>query len=673
MALPTSPSVVVIENDQSVYVPNIESSIVGIVGFADKGPTNKATLITSQDNLINIFGRPKSEIPGQGLEGALEILETTNQVYFIRALNESSAANASAVVPLGFAPTVTIEPSATSFNESIITFTVKDNTSTFNISGTVTITCTSSTFESKLLEYFNKDIILDNPIYATKSTDNVLFLTSRFAGSGATLYVSGTNIGVKKVDPSGDGVGTVASFTTASGGTALSTGDKSLYALFESKYPGYGYNLSSLRDGSIVGLSVEIENRSIRDFIGVNSDGVSYESFILELSPSSKDSLTYILNTEDELNKSELINAKIQANATTSSTPNNIADKLTGQRSFSYNGAVNANSTPRFIKMLEGTYQFIDGHSGYSEGNEGDEGDNGTSGDIQALIGSESEKTGLYCLDDDSLNISIALIPGYPVQEVQNSLINLAETSKNFLALVSPPYGLAGTQQANDWMNGRVTRTSPISNSYAAVYWPWVQTFNFYAGGEEWYDPAIFAARQCAFTDSVAEPWFAPAGIRRGRLTKPTNVEFVLNQGDRDSLYSNNINPIIKEVPFGIALLGQKTAQRSPSALDRINVRRLMIYIRKVLLQLGKPFQFEPNDEFTWEQVESALDPFINELLARRAITEGVALCNSETNTPLRVDRNELWCSVIIKPTKAAETIVFEINLTNQSATINGQ
>jgi phage tail sheath protein FI len=96
-----------------------------------------------------------------------------------------------------------------------------------------------------------------------------------------------------------------------------------------------------------------------------------------------------------------------------------------------------------------------------------------------------------------------------------------------------------------------------------------------------------------------------------------------------------------------------------------------MIYVRKTLLELGKPFQFEPNDQFTWEQVEDAINPFLNDLLARRAILEGAVKCNSETNTPARVDRNELWCSVTIKPTKAAETIVFEVNLTSQSATIN--
>ena len=173
------------------------------------------------------------------------------------------------------------------------------------------------------------------------------------------------------------------------------------------------------------------------------------------------------------------------------------------------------------------------------------------------------------------------------------------------------------------------------------------------------------------FTDSVSEPWFAPAGFNRGRLTKPTATEIALNQGDKDALYDSSINPITNDPNTGITIFGQRTTQRTPTALDRVNVRRLMIYIRKTLLELGKPFQFEPNDQFTWELVEDSINPFLDDLLARRAILEGAVKCDSTTNTPARVDRNELWVSVTIKPTKAAETIVFEVNLTSQSATIN--
>ena len=260
---------------------------------------------------------------------------------------------------------------------------------------------------------------------------------------------------------------------------------------------------------------------------------------------------------------------------------------------------------------------------------------------------------------------------------MQNELITLAETSQNFIALVSPPFGVGTVQDAIDWSNGRSasvanSRTAAINSSYAAIYFPHVKVFSTFDGKDRWYDPTIFGARQMAFTDSVSETWFAPAGFVRGRLTKPTDVEIKLNQGDRDTMYSggNVLNPVVNFAQQGITIFGQRTAQRDPSALDRINVRRMMIYIRKVILASTRRLVFEPNDEFTWARVEGLLNPFFADIAARRGITQFKVVCDSTTNTPIRIDRNEMWCKVLIKPTKTAEIVVFELNLTNQSAQI---
>ena len=438
-----------------------------------------------------------------------------------------------------------------------------------------------------------------------------------------------------------------------------------------SLYPGAGYNLSALRDGSTQGISVEVANNSIKDTLTVNNEGSQAESFIGSLVASGADFFEQLLQN-DELNAQSdyiYVNA-VSADGTTEYTgfPDVISDKVETGLGFNNTTTGFTNVTPRFVKLIQGTYGFAGGDSGYGVTGT-DQPDSSTE---TALIGTAASKTGIHALDDDGLNISIAAVPGVTDDNVQNELITLAETSKNFLALISPPYAVGEVQDAVDWLNGKGIRTAAVNSSYAAAYWPWVQVFNSFAGAEEWYDPAIFAARQCVFTDSIAEPWFAPAGLNRGRLTKPTDTEKPLNQGDRDTLYSNSINPIKKDPIGGIVIFGQKTTQRTPTALDRVNVRRLMIFVRKTLLSLGKPFQFEPNDQFTWELVENALNPFISDLIARRAIVEGAVKCDSTTNTPLRVDRNELWCSVSIKPTKVAETVVFEVNLTSQSATING-
>ena len=187
---------------------------------------------------------------------------------------------------------------------------------------------------------------------------------------------------------------------------------------------------------------------------------------------------------------------------------------------------------------------------------------------------------------------------------------------------------------------------------------------------DKFIDPAAFAIATMAHTDAVADPWFAPAGLTRGRLTKPFDVEVNLNQGDRDSLYQpgNAVNPIAKFAQDGIVIWGQRTTQRTPSSLDRINIRRMMIVIRKMVLASTRALIFEPNDPVTWNRVTKVLEPALDDIRRRRGITEFKVVCDETTNTPVRVDRNELWCRVLIKPTKTAEVLVFELNLTNQSA-----
>ena len=200
-----------------------------------------------------------------------------------------------------------------------------------------------------------------------------------------------------------------------------------------------------------------------------------------------------------------------------------------------------------------------------------------------------------------------------------------------------------------------------------------MKMFNTFTNVDEYISPDIFAIRQMCFTDGNFDAWFAPAGLVRGRLTKPVDVEYVLNQGDRDAMYGagNCVNPVTKFTTDGIVLWGQRTTQRAATSLDRINVRRLMIVIRKMLLASTRQFVFEPNDAATWQRILNAVSPMLADIQSRRGITEFKVICDGTTNTPLRIDRSELWCKVIIQPTKAAEVIVFELNLTSATLGTN--
>lgn len=688
-----SPGILVREVDNTAFAPTIDSSIVGIVGFADKGPIDKATLITNAEQLIKTFGEPSEDLPGQGLIGALEILEATNRIYFVRCA--SSADYASSIVPLGVCPTIGIEKSALlSQANPHFRIQVKQNN---EILGTATISFskTEATFGENFSKNFG-DGTASKDLFAGSYdplNEDVGYIYGSFAGKDIVLSVSAaTNAtfttGVsclKAIDENGNLSGLLQSSLTVSGWDVDSG---ALHYLVQSLWPGKGYNYGiSLKTGEVTGISVETEPIAGPFFnIYVNDKGYVNETFRVSLVGDN----TFLGNViKDSDQDTPLFSDFILGRFDGSASPQiknpllTPAQKLTVLLDYTPSEVSLINSTtettsgnPRFVKPRVGTFKLQGGSNGTSDDTsifgvgEGTAED-GTDDNLNSVVvGTPADKTGIYALDDDNLNISIAVVPGFTNQRIQNELITLAESSQNFIAAVSPPYGLDTTQEAVDWMNGKGGngRTAAINSSYVAVYWPWTQVFSVYDERDRWLDPAIYAVRQMAFTDSVAEPWFAPAGFNRGRLTKPLDTEKILSQGDRDTLYDNNINPVVKFFPEGITIFGQKTAKRIPSATDRINVRRLMIVLRKTLLASARGFVFEPNDALTWENVKTLCEDILRDFAARRGVAEYRVICDSTVNTPLRVSRRELWCKIILRPVEAAEYIIFEVNLTNNTS-----
>jgi len=710
-----SPGVYTVEKDISDFAPSINTSIVGIVGFASKGPINKATLITDQAALVRIFGEPSEAINGQGLEGALEILEQTNAVYFVRCADEN-AVDASATISIGSCPAIAVsgkgdnEAGSRWGIEKPITFRIQvkdaNGVSQFIDNGGLgrdfVVNVPSARSQSAAL----RSVIggaLDSDkvgVFDAGVFDQNLGLSGAivgsFAGSGASLEVtacSGTSFDATKgvsalkfIHPASGitdyGIsGSFASSIQIGGSQAITTGTNSINYLVQSLFPGEGYNGGTKPNGDLSGNSIALDSVGSQNFVvAVNEDGVSLETFKASLVASGA-FLENVINTGETNAVSRVIKANIfrddlDANVTALTHFSDLLNSLVaGSYEMTFrHGAGLSNTTTvtgeggRFNKLVGATATNL---ANGSNGIAADE-----DGRSVALIGSQAEdpKTGMQALDDPVLNVGVALVPGVNTQSVQNALVSLAERTQGMLALLSPPYAVGTVQDAIDWSNGQAattdSRTVAINSSYAAVYWPWVKVFSTFDGVDRFYDPTIFAARQMAYTDGVSDTWFAPAGFQRGRLTKPTEVEVKLNQGDRDSLYSggNVINPIVAFPQQGLTIFGQRTAQREPSSLDRINVRRLLIYVRKVILAATQRFVFEPNDEFTWSQIEGVVNPFLDDIRRRRGISEFRVVCDETTNTPLRVDRNELWTKVLLKPTKTAEVIVFEINLTNQSA-----
>ena len=183
-------------------------------------------------------------------------------------------------------------------------------------------------------------------------------------------------------------------------------------------------------------------------------------------------------------------------------------------------------------------------------------------------------------------------------------------------------------------------------------------------------------------SDAVSYPWFAPAGVRRGVIDNVSSIGYIdinnkntfrtigVTNGLRDVLYANEVNPITVLPGVGIVAYGQKTRASTTSAMDRVNVARLVCYLRTILGQVAAPFIFEPNDTITRNQVQAAFNSVLNDLVAKRGIYDYLVVCDGTNNTPDRIDRNELWVDIAIQPVKAIEFIYIPVRLQNTGAAL---
>jgi len=294
-----------------------------------------------------------------------------------------------------------------------------------------------------------------------------------------------------------------------------------------------------------------------------------------------------------------------------------------------------------------------------------------------AVIGNPATSSGLYAFQNpEAVDINLLCTPGFSTGAVIGTALQMCESRGDVLYLVDPPFGLR-PQQAVDWHNGMLLSDlrAAINSSYGALYWGWVRIFDQFSNDEIWVPPSGHVTAVFSRTARDAESWFAPAGLKRGRLLTALDVEYSPTQGERDLLYGsgNAVNPIVKFPQDGIVIWGQRTLQRTQSALDRVSVRMLMIHIKKNLVRLLRNFIFEPNDKILWKQVIATIDPFLADIQARRGLQAYRVIVDETNNTPERIDRNELWISVFLKPTRTVEFVVLNLAVLRTGASFSAE
>jgi hypothetical protein len=283
--------------------------------------------------------------------------------------------------------------------------------------------------------------------------------------------------------------------------------------------------------------------------------------------------------------------------------------------------------------------------------------------------------------DDERRNFNLISAPGYT--ELMSNLVNL-NIDRGITSFVVGDTPLRLASDATSLTNYGSNANLVLDNSdngivtydeYLGVFYP--NGFTTDLGGTNAVVPAShMMLRTIALSDNASYPWFAPAGTRRGGITNATAVGYIdalsgefqsvaLNEGQRDTLYDQKINPITFFNGIGLVNYGQKTRARNASALDRINVARLVVYLRSQLNKLARPYIFEPNDKITRDEVKQAVESLLLELVGLRALYDFAVVCDESNNTNARIDRNELWVDIAIEPVKAVEFIYIPLRVKN--------
>ena len=207
------------------------------------------------------------------------------------------------------------------------------------------------------------------------------------------------------------------------------------------------------------------------------------------------------------------------------------------------------------------------------------------------------------------------------------------------------------------------SEVTSIDSNYTSTYFPWVKIVDPSRNKPIWVPPSVVVPGALSFNDSVAAPWYAPAGLNRGGLTTVINTYEKLTQSDRDDLYLARVNPIANFPNEGICIWGQKTLQARPSALDRVNVRRLLIAVKKFIASATKYLVFEQNTDATRNRFLNIVNPYLDSVRSQQGLSAFRVVMDDTNNTPDLIDQNILYGQIFLQPTRTAEFIVLDFNI----------
>lgn len=679
-----SPGVIVTEQDQSSYVVTAAATKVAMTGYASKGPVDTPVLCISAQDYIDKFGLPPANNPYMGL-AALKYFEEGNTLLVTRlgynlmdargltgwsvaaneveddeayegrlqyAYNELDRDAQDAALP---AITGTKAFAGGLTYSTTVDFTLKyynPNDSTWGpsyeaeVSGSiggigVTTAADLATELNNLLSTADKDYFLFS------SSGNYLLITmdteDEFKDSKATLTVSGTGgettisqLGFLDGNRSAYGVGDGAGLGIGVSGITIKAktngtwGNDISVRFYSEAQSSYDATLAMFVSKPVYKAGVYYKDQLIEEYSDIDWEDESATNYVETLFPT----------TYGEGSDYVSIEFGTTSNPTPDLTaPDDIADDTTSFAAL----ATGADGVPVVEGTMTAPWANALNNSVFTELDRG----------INTFNNSE-----IYEFD-------VVLTPGQSSTVVINGLIGLVNSRRDCMAIIDPPFGL-NHEDVADWHNGTGSgNTAAFNTSYAALYWPWLHDYDPYNKQYIWLPPSGYVARQYVYTDSISDPWKAPAGMTRGKITA-LDVEQSASQTQRDLLYGemNAVNPIVNFVGEGITIWGQKTLLRDTKATNRVNVRRLLIYAERLIAKMAKSFVFDATDETSWADFTRKANAIIEPIRIRRGLYSYKVVMDSTTNTAVTIDQNKMVGYIFLQPTKTAEFIEVYFTIT---------
>lgn len=336
----------------------------------------------------------------------------------------------------------------------------------------------------------------------------------------------------------------------------------------------------------------------------------------------------------------------IYVSSVTAKTPNYLTN----------DGSIKPEFTSSLPAIGSGSFDGATGNlfNGQAKFNE-----NITSTNVQGVSPSDYTSS-LYLLSNrDDYKFNLITAPGLTLNShasTVSSLVTLSEGRQDCIAIIDlEDYGATVAKTATD--------ASSINSSYAATYWPWLQTLDPNSGNIIWVPASTMIPGVYAYSDSKSETWFAPAGTTRGSMKNIIQAERKLTAGNRDTLYNNNVNPIATLTGTGLVVYGQKTLQKQATALDRVNVRRLLLTLKDYISQVANNLVFEQNTIATRNSFLAQVNPYLESVQQRQGLYAFSVKMDEENNSNSSIDRNELVGQIYIQPTKAIEYVLLNFTV----------